>query len=187
MNVSAVIVTRGDVDLEPIIATIPLAWDLVVWDNSRRENLCVYGRYAALQECEHEIVYVQDDDCVTDPSAIVAAYDAGRIVANMPPEFRRRYPDSCLIGFGAVFDRDLPARAFARYSTVKWPARMTPDFHRTCDVAFTALTERTLIDVPYWNLSHAYTAERMYRQAGHMQERRQMLKLVRMLRRQVVA
>lgn len=182
-EVSAVLVTRGDVDLEPIIATIPLAWDLVVWDNSKRDDLSVYGRYAALEECQHDKIYVQDDDCVTDPVAVVQAYRPGCIVANMPLPFRPRYRDSCLLGFGAVFDRDLPWQAFQRLPNGGLPV----SFHRTCDVAFTALTPHSFIDVPYRNLPHAYDPERMYRQPGHLAERWRMLKIARATRRKVAA
>ena len=189
-EVSAVIVTRGDVDLEPIIATIPLAWDLVVWDNSKRDDLGVYGRYAALEECEHDVVYVQDDDCVTDPVEIASAYEPGRIVSNMPHAFRRFYPhrDSCLLGFGAVFDRDLPVPAFKQFwGAPIWNPVSYGDFCRTCDVVFAALVPHTRIDVPYENLPHATAPERMYQQPGHSAERRQMLKYARQVRRKVAA
>ncbi len=71
MNVSAIIVTRGDVDLQPIIFSLPAEWEVIVWDNSPLQpyapsyvldnfprtrcvgpratgcdDLAVYGRYA---------------------------------------------------------------------------------------------------------------------------------------------
>src|SRR4051812_19761075 len=43
--VSAVLVTRGDVDMTPIIDSLPVDWDWLVYDNSdRRRDLAVYGR-----------------------------------------------------------------------------------------------------------------------------------------------
>src|SRR5262245_25366483 len=49
-DVSAVIVTRGNVDLQPILDTLPYD-DIVVWDNSKRPtDLKILGRYEALEE-----------------------------------------------------------------------------------------------------------------------------------------
>ena len=93
VNVSAIIVTRGDVDMKPILASLPEEWDVIVWDNgagsvSKRTpwnglarivtgkgelpDLSVYGRYAAIEHATGDLIYVQDDDCiVSDPRAIV--------------------------------------------------------------------------------------------------------------------
>ena len=89
-------------------------------------DLAVYGRYAAIEFCTHDLILTQDDDViVSDPQAIVDAWNAewcggvesgwDGVVCNTPPEFRPHYPDSGLVGFGAAFHRDAPARAFARW------------------------------------------------------------------------
>ena len=59
MNVSACLVTRGDVDLTAIIASLPYD-DVVVWDNSKRRNLRTYGRYLRAQGRDHEALDVLD-------------------------------------------------------------------------------------------------------------------------------
>jgi hypothetical protein len=141
VNVSACLVTRGDVDMEPIIASLPHEWEVIVYDNEAGKHfnwssmttprgegpgdLAVYGRYAAIEHASHDLIYVQDDDViVSDPQAIVDAlgrksgYPASAknsVVCNMPPEFRPHYPDSGLVGFGAAFHRDAPQRAFERF------------------------------------------------------------------------
>lgn len=97
LNVSAIIVTRGDVDLGQVVASLPVEWEVLVWNNgeginlegglykrvtdggllARRvlgdgvhRNLSVYGRYAAIEYASNELIYVQDDDClVSDPAA----------------------------------------------------------------------------------------------------------------------
>jgi hypothetical protein len=99
MNVTACLVTRGDDDLGPVLASLPAEWERVVWNNGvgrvsmfgsevplsialdweAQENvvpdLAVYGRYAAIAYASHDVIYTQDDDViVSDPQAIVEAW-----------------------------------------------------------------------------------------------------------------
>src|SRR5262249_48330843 len=134
MNVSAIIVTRGDQSFaiqNQIAPSLPDEWERVVWDNgsgnvtndqpgrryargARVPDLAVYGRYAAIEYTDADLIYVQDDDCVvSDPHALVAEWKVkgaypydGRgaapwgsdprdrvdhVVCNMPPEFRHDF------------------------------------------------------------------------------------------------
>jgi hypothetical protein len=228
MNVSAIIVTRGDVDLEPILRSLPAAWEMIVWDNGDSRcavwpgyegaarwhevsDLSVYGRYAAIKHASHDICFVQDDDCiVSDPQAIVDEWVriddfrhvqgkklawveyADYVVCNMPQRFRHDfYDEHALVGFGAAFHRDAPERAFQRFlqAGVKyreeqdfWITRQDRLFHRTCDVVFTGLTPRVLVDVPYSDASYASDPGRMWTTPGHQEERSRMLDLVRRVR-----
>ena len=169
MEVTACLVTRGNVSIERWLESIPKGWDRVVYDNSMEPDLKVKGRYAAIARAMTDVVMVQDDDCILPPEsfkALAAAYTPGALVANMPAPFRAHYSDSCLIGFGAIFDQDLPDLSFSKLP-------MEPaDFERTCDVYFTALADRRLwVDLPYENLPWAEGADRMYRQADHVGSR----------------
>lgn len=220
MNVSAIIVTRGNVDLSEILASLPVEWERVVWDNTGTcevydgpnrmvsrvaldvPDLAVFGRYAAIEHSSGDLIYVQDDDCVVeDPQAIVEWWqrasvatmgafvqdDRDFLVANMPPQFRHDfYADHSLVGFGACFHRDLPGRAFTRFAlsshangALAWGTDgLTTDlFDRTCDVVFTALTPRVLVDVPYRDLPWASDPDRMWKQPEHVGERARMLEL----------
>lgn len=225
---SAIIVTRGDVDLDPIWASVPDEWEKITWDNSGRleivspvrpgylrtgppTDLSVYGRYAAIQYASHPLVYVQDDDCVvSDPQQIVDVWDemetlarieqspdsTNFLVANMPQEFRPHYLDSCLVGFGACFHRDAPARAFQAYvdfypvpvglvAPKRWQDGIDDEaalLHRTCDVVFTTLTPRVLVDVPVEVLPYAHDENRMWKQPDHFGERTQVLEMARKVR-----
>jgi hypothetical protein len=197
LNVAAIIVTRGDQDLairERILPSLPEEWEWHVWDNEVEEDLAVYGRYAAIQWTDAELIYVQDDDCVvSDPRAIVDAWREwhgrgipnGHVVCNMPQEFRHDfYEDHALVGFGAAFHRDAPQRAFARFfgsDTGNLITRDLQHYYRCCDVVFTGLTPRVLVDVPYENLPHAFYETRMWKQPEHQAERARMLDLVRQL------
>ena len=190
MKVSAVIPTRGDVDLSEILDSLPFD-DIIVWDNSGRpQDLGVYGRYAAIAEAKHAHIYTQDDDCLVDAVAVVAAYEAGRLVANMPAGRWPDYPDSALVGWGAIFHRDLPTRAFDRFHLLDldeedWQFVYADDgcFSRECDGVFTALTPRTIIDVGFQHLPWAEDPARaLFKQPGHAAKRARMLDLARRVR-----
>lgn len=178
MSVAAILVTRGDVPLDRILAELGAAGfdETIVWDNSRRDtDLAVYGRYAAIADTTAECIYVQDDDCVIEPDAIQQLIDLhvpGHVVCNQPEPFRHPfYREHALVGFGAVFDRDLPAAAFARFAETHSYAEVGERFYRTCDIVFTALTPHILADVPYRNLEHAHASNRMWKQDYHLAER----------------
>lgn len=179
MNISAVVVTRGNVDLTEVLEPLQIFSHVVVWDNSERQDLSVYGRYAALEEVRTHWVYVQDDDCVIDdPERIVQVAEEGFVVCNMPQEFRHEfYLHHGLVGFGAVFERDAPAKAFKRFADGHPRRLKTPVFRRTCDVAFTALTPRKLVDIPVRLMPWATDADRMYRSETHVAERAETLRL----------
>jgi len=243
VNVSAIIVTRGNIDVDLMVheieSTIPDDWEILIWDNGRGilekhmrpgrlvadwrsdlPDLAVYGRYAAIEHADGDLIYVQDDDCVVEePEKLVSAWRDSRskcseepfdarllwhasseeiartgrgdhVVCNMPQPFRHDfYRDHALVGFGAVFHRDAPQRAFDRYArAVANRAAIAPSVPvgldlskpavlRTCDVVFTALTPRILVDVPYRNLPWATDPDRMYHQPQHTDERRRMLEL----------
>ena len=193
MNVSVVIVTRGDVDLAPIIGQ---DWpdpvqELVIWDNSEESaDFKVYGRYEAIKRAAHPVIYVQDDDCLTPAAEIIAAYEPGRLVANMPRARWEGYSDSALIGWGAVFDRDLPHRAFSEYaralfveSIVHLEHHAAEEFFITCDVVFSALTPRTIVDFPFAHLPWAEGPNRMFTsRPTHNEERQRTLERCREIR-----
>lgn len=184
-QVSACLVTRGDVDLTEILDSLTAAGvdDIVIWNNSLEQDLGVYGRYAAIEQARHDRIYVQDDDCVLDPwgfTELCAAYEPGKVVCNMPARFRHSfYEQHALVGFGAVFDRALPDQAFMLYRSwelangeVEYPA-----LGRTCDVIFTALSTRKLVDVLHKDLPWASAPGRMWTSTGHQEERERMLEL----------
>jgi hypothetical protein len=182
-GVSGVLVTRGNVDVSVIINELPFD-DVVVWNNMQREDLGVYGRYAAIEEARHPIIYVQDDDCALPPVSITELHDRykpGFLTANMPQRFRKFYPDLALVGFGAIFDRDLPGQAFARFAQA-WPDYDPGLMRRRADVIFAALTPHRFVDVTYANLKYATAGNRSYRQPGHTEERQRVLRDARSVR-----
>ena len=204
-QVAGIIVTRGDVELTQVLKPLEPLGAVIVWNNALDQDLSVYGRYAAIAETEKPVVLIVDDDVALSPEAVdglLDAYEPARIVANMPQEFRTRYTDSCLVGFGACFDRDLPRQAFNRLHMNQVASEhfigeeirylfggadglkvvKESMFRRTCDVVFTTLTPFTLIDLPFEYLPWTWNDDRMYRNKAWLTERQQMLQLARKVR-----
>jgi hypothetical protein len=124
--VTPVLVTRGDVPLDQILATLPYA-PAVIWDNSTRPyDAGVFGRYLALAEVTTPVAFVQDDDCIVRcHDELLAAYEPGMVVGNAfdDPVRLAKYHDTTLLGWGALFDTDLPwaaFRAYARFHPFDW-------------------------------------------------------------------
>jgi hypothetical protein len=127
-QVSAVIVTRGNVPLDDPILDSLIFDDVVVWDNSQEdEDAMTYGRTLALARCKHPIVYSQDDDIVhsaENQRAIVAAYEPGVLTGCMWPEWsdgaraqgiEGGYDDLVFPGSGSVYDAQTAWYALFRY------------------------------------------------------------------------
>ena len=229
-GVSAIIVTRGNVDLQVQVDALPKEWEVLIVNNARGEivvkspgdsfvgeiiksglpDLSVYGRYAACEFATYRQIYVQDDDCiVSDPTRITEAWfeqcpsisigwersysnqPYHGVVCNMPERFRHSfYEEHALVGFGASFERDAPKRAFERFwdrqGWLSHPLGGFKDeteeaveerqlFMRTCDMVFTALTERHLVDVPHEDMPFASDPDRMWKQPDHQGDRNRML------------
>lgn len=153
-DVCAVLVTRGDVDLQPIIETLPYG-DLVVWDNSQRStDWKVYGRYLGIAETAKPIIYFQDDDCIVRcHDRLMAEYEPGLVVGNMlnhDPHRLAIYHDTTLLGWGAIFDRDLPFQAFAKYQRF-YPTDWDFCTHLGAEIVFPMLSRtKTIIEGIEW-------------------------------------
>lgn len=166
MNVSAVLVTRGNVDMAEIVESLPFD-DIVVWDNSQRENdLGIYGRYAAIAEAKHPVIYTQDDDLlVPRASELVGRYQPGRLVCNMPDAHDIPFP-----GRGSIFDRDLPELAFSRYRQCFDVDRWFT--HYGCDGIFVLLADTRRVDLGHVNLPCAFDEGRISTSPGWFEDKR---------------
>lgn len=167
-NVSAVLVTRGDVDLTRILQTITEAGiaDTVVWDNSKRQDLKTFGRYQALPEAKNDVVFFQDDDIVLPASTIlglIAAYEPGVIVANMSQGWvnGRDLHDSVFVGAGAVLDRDIPDRSLAMYDRLFDRDEL---FYLYPETIITIPWQIKRVDLPLEVLPWGYAPNRMVKQ-----------------------
>lgn len=130
-EVSAVIVTRGNVDLTPILESLIFS-DIVVYDNSVREDRKTYGRVLGARQAKHTVIYSQDDDILhtpTDQARILAAYQEGFLTGCMWPEWsdgaRRQgiqdgYDDLVFPGSGSISDLWLWEECLDEY-LLEWP------------------------------------------------------------------
>ncbi len=161
-QVTAVIPTRGDVDLAPILAEFPAFGEVLVYDNSQRENLYTFGRHALCAEASFDVVFTLDDDHrFWGFDHLLAEYEPGVMVANMDEAWARRrdYLDMAMFGRGAVYDRDLPATHLARY-LAEWPA--DEFFLLYCDVILGVLAPTRRVDVGcFEELPQGYAPNRM--------------------------
>lgn len=164
-NVSAVLVTKGDVDLTQIIDSITGVGidDIIVWNNAERDqDLSCFGRYAGIEEARNEIIYHQDDDLVAPVAAILDAYrpveDRWAIVANNRPD--EEWP---LTAMGVLFHRDL-ANCFDGYADLYG---FDADFCRVSDVIFAYQHPYRRIWVGYQDLPWQIWPDRMHLQADH--------------------
>ncbi len=163
---TVVIPTRGDVDLSPVLDSLPPDWPVIVWNNAERStDLRVYGRYAALAEVTTEYVYTQDDDAICPAEDIVAAFtpafDQDRIVLN------ERDGYTPWVAAGAVFRRDLPAQALQRFIDRHG---LTDDVLWWADVIVAALTPWRNEWFGYEMLEWATAPNRMFSQPTHYTE-----------------
>jgi hypothetical protein len=90
-EVTAVIVTRGNVPLDAVLDSLLPYKDVVVWDNSVAPmDFGAFGRcIGAVTQVRTEWVYFQDDDLIVRPEwqrALLDAAEPGVLTVNMPKE-----------------------------------------------------------------------------------------------------
>jgi len=156
-DVSAVIVTKGNVDLAPILESL-IFTDVVVYDNSVRPDLMTYGRVIGAREAKHEVIYSQDDDIIHAPvnqARILSSYEEGHLTGCMWPEWsdgaRRQgikngYDDIVFPGSGSISDLWLWEEAIDEY-LAEWPE---DDFFRLwSDTIIGVISPTKQIDVRF--------------------------------------
>lgn len=164
-QVSACLVTRGDVDMTAILESLPFD-ETIVYDNSRRNDLGIYGRYAAIAEARHDVIYTQDDDVLVSCfDELLTEYRPGVLTVNYPEPW-----DVPWVACGALFDRDLPKAAFERYQR-RWMLDETFT-HWTCDAVFGLLTPTRVVDFGYQDLPHGLAEGRVSTSPGWYDNRR---------------
>lgn len=177
-DVTAVIVTRGDVDLGPILATLPYG-DTLVWNDQECGSRGCYGRYVAARLATTPLVYFQDDDLIfTAHDELMAAYEPGRLVVNMPsPWYEICGYDKlgqALVGAGSICDLGLWDDAIDRYLAEYPQDDLFLDY---CDVVVGILTPHTRLDLGYKVLPYASESGRIgtlpgaEERKGEMQDR----------------
>ncbi len=182
-RVSAVLITRGNVDLQPVLDSLPFP-DVVVWNNAdpAREDVKVLGRYLALAEAKNPVVFFQDDDVLFDQhQRLLDEYEPGLVVCNMDPNWVNAcgYQDLAMLGAGAVADKELFVPALAAYQEV-WPdedeLRIEADF-----ITGTIVPHRK-VDLGYIAREFANDADRLYTQPGQTERKNRVRAQARVVR-----
>jgi hypothetical protein len=169
-DVTAVITTRGDVDMSPVLDSLePVFGDrIVVWDNSEREvDMAVYGYFAALREVTTEYAYTQADDALVDAGALLRAWtpeDADRILLNVADG------DTPWISFGGLFRKDLPNDPINQYIDRYHDGQLHDDVLLWCEVIFCEFTTWRNVDLGKQDLPWCAAANRMWTQPTHYSE-----------------
>lgn len=182
-DVCAVIVTRGNVDLEPILETLPYG-ETRVWNDQLEGSKGCLGRYLAAERTNKRVVYFQDDDLIfTAHKQLLERYEPGRIVCNMPsPWYETCGYDmlrQALVGAGSLVDRQLWKAALDLYLGEYPDDQLFLDY---CDVVVGMLTPHTRIDLGYQVLPYASAPGRIYTSEGAIDRKREMQRRVIALR-----
>lgn len=169
-EISAVLLTKGDRDISPVLESLKGFDELIIWDNSKREDFKVMGRYLGAAGARNETVYVQDDDCIVDAVSLISLYSPGQILVNMPADRRNEYLGTgiSLIGWGCIFPRDAISTMFPYVA--KWGCDEL--FYRECDRVFTYLNQDRIrhVEVPFRQLPYAFGDDRMGKEARHRED-----------------
>lgn len=195
-QVSAVLVTRGNVDLTPVLDSL-IFDDVVVWDNSREEqDEMTYGRMLATSRAEHHVIWSQDDDIVhtaEDQQRICEAYEPYVLTGCMWREWsdgaarqgiENGYADLVFCGSGSVYDRDVPFRAINQYLD-HFPL---DDFFRLwCDTIVGILAPTRQLDIRFAALPEADADYRMANQPGFTEQKAEAIHRARLVRDQQFA
>ena len=190
-QVSAVLVTRGNVDMQPIVDSL-IFDDVVVWDNSvEPQDQMTYGRCLAIARAKHPIIYSQDDDLIHSAEnqlAILDHYQPGVMVGCMWDEWSagaraqgiwHGYDDLVFAGSGSVYDSTIPSRAAARYLEC-FPL---DDFFRLwADTIIGIIANTHQIDVRFEILPSASADYRMCNQSGAVQDKKEAIRRARAVR-----
>ncbi len=163
------IVTRGDVDLTPVLESL-IFDDVIVWDNSVETDAMTYGRLLATERTENAIIYSQDDDIVhtgENQLRIINAYEPGVLTGCMWKQWSagakkqgipHGYDDLVFPGSGSVYDTQLALDTAQAYLD-HYPA---DDFFRLwSDTIFGIVAPTKQLDIRFGELPHADNDNRM--------------------------
>jgi hypothetical protein len=185
--VTACLVTRGDQpeQVRRIIETLPYG-EIIVWDNSVREDWKTAGRYMAMDEASNDVVYFQDDDTLfLHHDELMAAYEPGMVTAVYAHgEDDGGYGDVPLVGGGALADRSAVRPAWDSFLRT-W---QTDEDLAYADFYVGVLTPFKHVDLPFLiDMEIAQHPSRLCNQPWAADAKRRVTERARAIRDQVPA
>lgn len=137
----------------------------------------VFQRYVTATQAMHDVIYVQDDDCIVDYKELFGHYN-GQLTNSMTEHHQRAYQGSgaTLVGWGCFFPKKA-LRVFTKYLD-----RYGKDFHllREADRIFTYLNQpHNTVIMPHQDL--AQTPDRMSFEPMHYEWAKQAIAKCRVL------
>lgn len=189
-DVTAVLVTRGDVDLAPVLESLIFP-EVIVWDNSVEENEMTFGRIRGSLRASNSVIYSQDDDLIhtaDSQRAILEAYEPGVLTGCMWQEWNdgahrqgipNGYDDLVFPGSGSISDRTVLLDAADEYVL----AFQADDFFRLwCDTIVGVIAPTKQIDVRFEALPCAEDDNRMTNLPGAVALKSEAIKRARWVR-----
>jgi len=162
VKVSAVIPSRGDVDLKKItdhLRRYPEIDEVLLGISDTPHT-----RYRMANIARNEIIFTQDDDCLTDLRPLIEAYEPAMLVNAMTPEHAAQYPGrQTLIGFGALFQKSLTICLDG------WERDAL--FYRESDRIFATLNPHKTVFPSIQILPQAHNPNRFWKQPDHVSAR----------------
>lgn len=156
IKVSACLVTRGNVPMEPIVETLGWCDEVHIWDNSKFVDMKVFGRYcAAFDFTKHETIYFQDDDVLFyEHAKLVSAYEPDVFTANNAHGPNHGgYNDMALSAAGALVTKRLIEQAWNSWWEVYPTSGKDDGVLYEADFIFGILVPKwKQIDLPYTRL-----------------------------------
>jgi len=177
VTVTPVLVTRGDVPMTEIVASLVFDRPPVIWNNATTKDLGAYGRYAALDRVDTSHVYFQDDDCVVEPGnqerlAAEAAATPDLWVSNMRVNHNAGMPYLALPGYGAVAPVAAVLAARDRWKRAEPEDFASDDFLRVgCDIVIPVLCRSRMVDLGHESFAYAWDEGRTHRLPGYLEKK----------------
>lgn len=183
-DITACLVTRGDVDMTPIVATLDAYAEVRIWDNSQIGDLGAAGRVAAMILSETEYVYTQDDDVIfRDHDALLDSFNQtpDLAICNWAHgSFTGGFHDVGFTGAGAILPRRLAIHALATFAVMTEIDGET--LRREADFAIGILMPHRHVVLPYEILPQATAPNRLCNTVGHLEARMRVTNLARHLK-----
>ncbi len=196
-EVSAVIVTKGNVDLTPVLESL-IFDDVVVFDNSANAfDQKTYGRViGARSMARNPFIYSQDDDIIHTPvnqARILYAYEEGFMSGCMWPDWSagskkqgipNGYDDLVFPGSGSISEISLWEDCVDEY-LAEWP--MDDFFRLWSDTIIGIIAPTHQLDIRFEALPCADDEDRMANMPDGVEQKTEAIRRARLVRDGVAA